>query len=135
MIHIFQIVAVYLLIKELCFLWAAKENLAMVERMEAWDKENPDVKHENKPKFYRDYSDKHWLWAWVFVGWALVGLFTSMYLFFTVFFIVTLVIYPELSSHLHGRKIRLHYLRANAVFVILSIIYLIVVHFNEFHPL
>lgn len=128
--HIFYGIGAFLIILELADLFGVRKLITKTEELEAWDMKNPDVDYEDKPKFYKDYIESRTVSTWTFLLWAVLGLFTKYNVDFILFFIITLLIYPKLSTALHGKPARYFYCSINSLFVIGFIIYEITKHYN-----
>jgi hypothetical protein len=115
---------------ELSDLFNVKAVVKKTEELEKWDMDNPDVDYENKPKFYIDFIQSRTVFTWTFLLWAILGLFTKYYMDFIFFFVMTLLVYPKVSSALHGRPFRLIFSAVNSLFVIGFIMYEIIKHYH-----
>lgn len=128
--HVFYLIGAFLIIMELSDLFGVRTLVKKSEELEKYDMENPDVDYEDKPKFYIDYIQSRTVFTWTFLLWAILGLFTKYYLDFIFFFVMTLLIYPKVSTALHGKPFRLVFSALNSLFVIGFIMYEIIKHYH-----
>lgn len=128
--HLFYLVGVYLIIMELEDFFNARKLVRKNEELETWDENNPNVEYEDRPKFYRDYIESRIVYTWTFLLWSIFGMFTKYYVDFIFFFCLTLLVYPGVSTLLHGKPFRVYFNMMNSLFVIGFIICEIIKHYH-----